>query len=86
MELVLPVDRPAAFAALPRALQRVAHEIAKGASDKDIAVSLDMPLSTVRTYVTRILARLEVTSRRELMKGPHGRGAHQALAARVRQP
>lgn len=53
---------------LPSSLARVARELAKGSSDKDIARDLDMPLATVRTYTQRALARLGCTSRRELIQ------------------
>jgi hypothetical protein len=68
LEIVLPL-RPATKAAkpLPPALRRIADELVKGASDKDIAQRFDMPLSTARTYVTRVLRYLGVNSRRELM-------------------
>jgi hypothetical protein len=52
---------------LPPSLRRVAELLALGHSDKEIADLLEMPLTTARTYVARVLKRLESTSRRELM-------------------
>lgn len=56
------------IASLPGSLARVACELAKGSSDKDIARDLDMPLATVRTYTQRVLSRLGCSSRRELIQ------------------
>lgn len=56
-----------AHAALPPALRRVSNLLASGASDKDIAAQLDLPLATARTYVFRVLHRLGVHNRRELI-------------------
>jgi DNA-directed RNA polymerase specialized sigma24 family protein len=57
----------AAQEALPPALRRVSELLAVGASDKEIAAQLELPLTTARTYVFRVLRRLGVHSRRELM-------------------
>jgi len=56
---------------LPSSLARVARELGKGSSDKDIARDLDMPLATVRTYTQRALSRLGCSSRRELIQRQH---------------
>jgi hypothetical protein len=62
-------DEPApSFRELPPSLQRIAARLARGVSDKEIAVDLGMPLPTVRTYVARVLRRLGARSRRELMR------------------
>lgn len=53
--------------ALPPSLQPVAQALVAGLSDKEIADTLCMSLSTTRTYVTRTLRRLGVNSRRELL-------------------
>ena len=37
-------------------------------ADKEIASELGLPLNTARTYVARVLKRLGVSSRRELMR------------------
>lgn len=51
---------------LPPSLARVASLAAFGKSDKDISRALETPLSTVRTYMQRIYARLGLRSRAEL--------------------
>lgn len=43
----------------------VLSQIAKGASDKEIAQALNISLNTVKTHVRNILAKLHVNSRRE---------------------
>src|SRR4029079_14538619 len=53
--------------ALPPALRPVAEALERGASDKEIAESLQLPLATARTYVSRTLRRLGLKSRRELL-------------------
>lgn len=52
---------------LPPSLRDVARLAATGQSDKEIAEELGKPLSTVRTYLTRVYARLGIRGRRELM-------------------
>jgi Bacterial regulatory proteins, luxR family len=54
--------------ALPDSLSRVGELLALGMSDKEIAGQADLPLSTVRTYVTRVFKKLGVHSRGELMR------------------
>lgn len=67
--LVLPpIVSRIALDTLSPALREVASLLARGASDKEIAVALDRPLSTVRTYTKRVLQRLGVHSRRDLMR------------------
>lgn len=56
------------FATLPPALRAVAEALAEGKTDKEIAIQFGYTLSTARTYVTRVLQRLQVNSRRELMR------------------
>jgi DNA-binding CsgD family transcriptional regulator len=48
-------------------LRQVAKMLALGHSDKEIAQELEIEVSTARTYVTRVLRRLGVHSRRELI-------------------
>lgn len=67
--LVLEVEDGAPATALdrlPPRLARVALDLARGYSDKQIASRLDIPFATVRTYVQRIYRRLGV-NRRELI-------------------
>ncbi len=69
VDLVLPRAPPAAdgLAALPPSLQKVGTLLSRGLADKEIARAVGMPLATVRTYVARVLKRLDVRGRRELM-------------------
>lgn len=52
---------------LPLSLQAVGRGLLRGLSDKEIAHELDLSIATVRTYVTRLFARVGVHGRRELM-------------------
>jgi hypothetical protein len=56
------------FAELPESLRGVAAAMARGLSDKDIAHELGYSLATARTYVARVLKRLQLSSRRDLMR------------------
>lgn len=53
---------------LPPSLARIADLLARGLSDKEIAIETGMPYVTVRTYVARTMAKLGVQSRRHLMR------------------
>ncbi len=72
-ELVVPKPIYASSAsealpwALPSWMERVAHPLAHGLCDKDIAAELEMPLSSVRTCVARIFRRVGVHSRAEFI-------------------
>lgn len=70
VELVLVrAERVWDFAScLTPALVPVAEAMAEGLSDKEIAARLRSPLRTTRTYVQRVLARLKVSDRRELIR------------------
>jgi hypothetical protein len=57
-----------AFRALPAGLLAVAERMARGQSDKQIAAELEIGHATARTYATRVLRRLGLNSRRELMQ------------------
>jgi Bacterial regulatory proteins, luxR family len=59
---------PAELASLPPGLRVVALRMADGLSDKDIAVELDITHATARTYATRVLRLLGLSSRRDLMR------------------
>ncbi|HYJ10434.1 MAG TPA: LuxR C-terminal-related transcriptional regulator [Polyangiaceae bacterium] len=47
---------------------RVACLMVRGAADKEIAIELGMTLHSARTYAARVLKRMGVQSRRELMR------------------
>jgi DNA-binding NarL/FixJ family response regulator len=64
-----PRQETGRFEALPAYLQTVAQLLALGLADKEIAARMEAPLSTVRTYVQRVLRRLGVQDRRALMRG-----------------
>lgn len=70
VELVLVrAERPWDFAArLTPALVPVAEAMAEGSSDKEIADRLRLPLRTARTYAHRVLTRLQINDRRDLIR------------------
>ncbi|MCK5688854.1 hypothetical protein KAI87_06265 [Myxococcota bacterium] len=63
-----PEMRKGGFSHLPPRLALVATHLGAGMSDKEIALVMDIPLSTARTYVRRIYTRLEVGSRAQFMR------------------
>ncbi|HZL36253.1 MAG TPA: helix-turn-helix transcriptional regulator [Tepidisphaeraceae bacterium] len=69
----LPVFSPREWATVAAALQlspqqtRIVGLILEGKRDKQIAVALGMSISTVRTHLGRIFARLDVADRVELV-------------------
>lgn len=75
LELVLPSSRAgsargplaSAWHALPPSLHVVADLLAHGATDKEIAYAVGKPLATARTYAQRVLERLDLRSRRDLV-------------------
>jgi DNA-binding NarL/FixJ family response regulator len=56
-----------AFDELPPFLRTTARLLTEGYPDKEIASRTGKSLATTRTYVTRVLCRLGVTSRRALI-------------------
>lgn len=58
----------AASAHLPSYLAPVARLLRQGLSDKEISLQTAANLTTVRTYVQRVLKRLGLSDRRELMR------------------
>ena len=58
---------PDTLAALPQSLRAVADLLAAGLTDKAISRELNRPLPTVRTYVSRVYARLGIRSRAEFV-------------------
>lgn len=53
---------------LPERLQGVAERVAEGKTDKQIAAELDLSVTSVRTYTSRIYRRLGINSRTELAR------------------
>lgn len=53
---------------------QVLVEAARGASDKEIAATLNISLNTVKTHVRNILSKLHVRTRREATKAAQAKG------------
>lgn len=53
---------------------QVLVEASKGATDKEIATSLNISLNTVKTHIRNILSKLHVRTRREATKLAHKKG------------
>lgn len=53
---------------------QVLVEAARGATDKEIAATLNISLNTVKTHVRNILSKLHVRTRREATKAAHAKG------------
>lgn len=54
--------------------QQVLVEASKGATDKEIAASLNISLNTVKTHIRNILSKLHVSTRREAAKAAKNKG------------
>ncbi len=54
--------------------QQVLLQASKGATDKEIASTLNISLNTVKTHIRNILAKLHVTTRREATKAAKAKG------------
>jgi DNA-binding CsgD family transcriptional regulator len=61
-------DRPDPFAPLTTRERQVAHALAAGMTNKEIAERLYVSVTTVNFHVRNILAKLELSSRRDLRK------------------
>lgn len=53
---------------------QVLVEAARGATDKEIAVTLNISLNTVKTHIRNILSKLHVRTRREATKAAQAKG------------
>jgi DNA-binding NarL/FixJ family response regulator len=60
--------------ALTEREQQVLSKVAEGATDKEIAAELNISLNTVKTHVRNILAKLQVSTRREAAKAAKSKG------------
>jgi DNA-binding NarL/FixJ family response regulator len=54
--------------------QQVLVEASKGATDKEIAVTLNISLNTVKTHIRNILSKLHVSTRREATRAAQAKG------------
>ncbi len=54
--------------------QQVLVQASSGATDKEIAVALNISLNTVKTYIRNILSKLHVSTRREAAKAAKAKG------------
>lgn len=54
--------------------QQVLFQVSQGATDKEIAETLNISLNTVKTHIRNILSKLHVTTRREAAKSARNRG------------
>ena len=65
-ELQPPAASPADFSTLTPRQQDVVREVARGASNAEIAAALHIGVETVKTHIRQILARLDVRNRTEI--------------------
>ncbi len=54
--------------------QQVLLQASKGATDKEIAVALNISLNTVKTHIRNILSKLHVRTRREATRAAQAKG------------
>ena len=54
--------------------QQVLVEASKGATDKEIATTLNISLNTVKTHIRNILSKLHVSTRREATRAAQAKG------------
>jgi DNA-binding NarL/FixJ family response regulator len=60
--------------ALTEREQQVLAQVAQGATDKEVAEALTISLNTVKTHVRNILAKLQVSTRREAARVAKNKG------------
>jgi len=65
-ELQPPAASPADLSTLTPRQQDVVREVARGASNAEIAAALHIGVETVKTHIRQILARLDVRNRTEI--------------------
>jgi two-component system, NarL family, nitrate/nitrite response regulator NarL len=85
-DLAPPVIAPAREHELTRREQQVLELITNGLSNKQIARTLGIELSTVKNHVHRVLEKLNVQRRSQLTAFARGRGAIPRNSARVAIP
>ena len=71
---VSPVANPSAFPELTERERGILLEISKDKSNQEIADTLGLTLKTVRNHVSSVLAKLQVTDRREAMSRARAAG------------
>lgn len=54
--------------------QQVLFQVSQGASDKEIATQLNISLNTVKTHIRNILAKLQVSTRRDAARAAKTKG------------
>jgi DNA-binding NarL/FixJ family response regulator len=54
--------------------QQVLVEASRGATDKEIATTLNISLNTVKTHMRNILAKLQVRTRRDAARAAQAKG------------
>ncbi|WP_271175300.1 helix-turn-helix transcriptional regulator [Leifsonia poae] len=75
-------ERHDPFAPLTTRERQVAHALAAGMTNKEIAERLYVSVTTVNFHVRNILAKLELTSRRDLRKLSSPRGSRRTTSPR----
>jgi two-component system, NarL family, response regulator LiaR len=61
--------------------EEILQLLAKGYSNKDIATALQIGLATVKTHVSTILGKLQVSSRTQAALLANGQGSHDGMSA-----
>lgn len=74
MSKILPPESEGEIVDLTFREQEVLSLVSSGAADKEIAVQLNISLSTVKTHMRNVLAKLQVNSRRQAAREAKRRG------------